>query len=361
MKKLLMIASTESHFKQFHQAYFPPLSKDYDVHLAYPHPQEVFSGVKEQIHLPLTKEYFHVKNIQSVVQLRRRIKQEQYDRIITHTALASFWTRLSLWGMKKRPFVICVVHGYLFHDHSHPVKGRILLGAEQIVKKQTDCILTMNQWDEAMAKKYRLAPLVYGINGMGVEKPQVKDLAQNITDTLQALPQEAFVLLYGGEFSKRKNQGFLIQAMAEAPPQVHLLLAGEGDLLPQCKALAKNLGLEQRVHFLGQVANLPSLYAQGDLVVSSSISEGLPFHLMEAMALGKAILASGVKGHEDLLAQHGFLYEPENKEDFLEQVRRCIKEKDKLPQQGQELQNRWEQHYALSQVLPQVLDYYEGR
>lgn len=361
MKKILMTASTQSHFIQFHCPYFTALAqKKWEVHLAYPHPTESFVDVTQQHHIPFTKKYFHWKNVSAMKSLVKLMKQEEYDCLVTHTTLASFWTRLALVFVKHPPRVVCVVHGYLFHQNMNPLKQNILLMAEKLLRKQTDCILTMNDYDYKMAVQHHLGGEIHPIHGMGVAQPQVKVLDKSLTATLQGLPEEAFLLAYGGEFSKRKNQSFLIKAMVRCPKSVHLILAGSGLEETHCKHLAKQLDLEERVHFVGQVPSLPSLYSLVDLVVSSSQSEGLPFHLLEAMALGKPAFCSRVKGHEDVLAE-GFLYDLDNETQFVNNLCDFIEHTEILQEAGQILQENWEKNYAVSQVMPQVLEHYTGK
>lgn len=364
MKKILMTASTESHFKQFHRPYFVALAQDgYEVHLAYPNPTENFHGVVQQHHIPFTKKYFHVKNIIAVKELVGLMKKEKYDCVVTHTALASFWSRLALFFVKNPPRLICVVHGYLFHEKMNPLKKEILLSAEKLLKNKTDCILTMNSYDYEMAKKYKLGHEIHHINGMGVTIPQLEQCDMLSYHKIHRLPPTSFLLMYGAEFSKRKNQLFLIKSLLRCPETVHLVLAGTGTEEENCKNMVRTLKLENRVHFMGQVSYLPSLYILADIIVSSSESEGLPFHLLEAMALGKPALCSNIKGHEDLLKKDGFLYNSGDEFDFISVLSCLMANPVLLKDSGTQLKARWENMYELSQVLPDILNYYtqQGR
>ena len=82
------------------------------------------------------------------------------------------------------------------------------------------------------------------------------------------------------EFSGRKNQKMLISAMPELPNAV-LLLPGRGALLEDCRTLAQQKGVADRVRFPGFTSNIEQYYRAADLCVSSSRSEGLPFNVME--------------------------------------------------------------------------------
>ena len=115
-----------------------------------------------------------------------------------------------------------------------------------------------------------------------------------------------FLFIYAAEFSRRKNQPLLLRAFAQALPRFprgRLLLAGSGATLEECKALAAQLGIGERVSFLGYVEEMEALYPLCDAAVSSSRIEGLPFNIMEAMACGLPVIASRIKGHIDLLGE----------------------------------------------------------
>ena len=124
------------------------------------------------------------------------------------------------------------------------------------------------------------------------------------------IADDAFLLVYGAEFSRRKSQNVLIEAMVSLPERAVLVLPGEGGTLEDCKALAARLGLDRRVIFPGEAEDMAAWYAAADAAVSASRSEGLPFNVMEAMHMGLPVAASAVKGHEDLIrnGESGLLY-----------------------------------------------------
>jgi glycosyltransferase involved in cell wall biosynthesis len=123
-------------------------------------------------------------------------------------------------------------------------------------------------------------------------------------ETVASLPPLPFRVVCVAEFSLRKNQSALIEAFAHTAPQmpdVRLVFAGEGTELDRCKMMASALGISDRVEFMGFVKDIPNLLRHCDLLVSASRHEGLPFCVMEAMAMGLPILASDIAGHRDLL------------------------------------------------------------
>lgn len=359
MKKILFVASTASHITQFHLPYLKSLSETgLSVDVACPAPVSAIPYVREQVMIPFQKKYCSLQNLKAIFLLVSVMKAESYALLITHTTLASFLTRCAVFFLRKKPQVITVVHGYLFHEHMKQNKLFFFLLAEKLVARQTDLVLVMNQWDLEMAEKHHLGKKIALIPGMGVETPTISDEQRNELKKQCQLSDDFIYLVYGAEFSKRKNQKFLISAMKSLPAPIHLLLAGQGTDLEVCKLWAESQGVRERVHFLGQITPLPVLYQLADVVVSSSISEGIPFHLMEAIALAKVIVASDIKGHRDLLItdEIGYLFPLEDEKNFINTLIRVFnREKPLCSPQGKEF---FQQHWELSQVKPQVMEYY---
>lgn len=113
---------------------------------------------------------------------------------------------------------------------------------------------------------------------------------------------DAPMILTVGALIPRKGQELVIEALA-ALPGVHYCLAGAGEAEGHYRALARRLGVADRVHFMGPVANadLPMLYRAADAVVMPSVSEGLANAWVEAIACGTPIVISDAGGAAELV------------------------------------------------------------
>ena len=295
------------------------------VHVAAGGPPQGLPEADRAIELPFAKRMTAPSNFRCAAMLRALMRRERYDLVVVNTALAAFFTRLPLLGWRNRPRVVNIVHGYLFDADTPLPKRSVLLTAERATAPCTDLLLTMNQTDLEIATHYRLGRRVLPIKGVGVPFGPVD--AATAEDGIQlretwGIPKDAFLMVYPAEFSKRKNQELLLRALAHLPERAWLLLPGQGDQLAFCRELAKELGVDGRVRFPGQVSNIPACLRAADCAVSSSRSEGLPFNIMEAMRAGLPVLASDVKGHRDLLGGGaGVLYPFGDQAAFLSAVR----------------------------------------
>jgi glycosyltransferase EpsD len=212
---------------------------------------------------------------------------------------------MALKGLKKRPYVINVVHGYLFQEDLRGLKSKILLFCEKLVRRQTDDLVVMNQEDWRIANKYKLCQRrVFGVSGMGIPDAFSKPIPDGDLRERFVSSEEDYLCTFVGELSNRKNQSFLIHAvkrLREEQIPMRLCLVGDGENKERLKEEICSLGLEDSVFLPGSTASVGDYLSITDLYVSASVSEGLPFNIMEAMAYGLPIVASDVKGQRDLL------------------------------------------------------------
>lgn len=363
--KILYIASTFGHLASFHRPYLQWFAhQGYEVHAAAGGTSCDLEGVSRYISIPLEKSMFSPKNLAAVGALFRLMRDERYDMISLHTSLAAFFARLAVFLLgKRRPCVMNTVHGYLFDKDTRWTKRILLLGAERMTAPVTDWLLTMNQQDAEIACKYHLGKKQRCTKGMGVDftrftpptQPQREELRRRL-----GLKPSDLVLIYAAEFSGRKNQAMLIQAMQGLPENVILLLPGQGDLREACRMQAGKAGLVDRVRFPGFVRDMENLYRAADICVSSSRIEGLPFNLMEAMACGLPVVASAIKGHEDLVCngENGFLYPFGDVGAFSQAVKHLMEEK--LRQRMGESARHSVQRFGIERVFPELTVLYEN-
>ena len=273
---ILFTASTFDHIVRFHLRYIKELSeRGHRVYVIGGGVPTQIPYAVESIFIPFEKRIVSVRDLAISKQIRQIVEEKHIDRIITHTTLASFYVRLAVMGMRKRPFVVCVVHGYLFDKHTNRLKYDVYLAAEKYVARVTDVLLTMNQWDYETAKRHRLGREVKKIPGMGVDftslrythtKPEIRQ----ILNEQYGIPENACLLLYGAEFSKRKNQKLLIDVMKALPENVYAIMAGDGELIGECRQYAAQdfICLDHYALIMGNVSKknmdkkaLPDFYA----------------------------------------------------------------------------------------------------
>lgn len=116
-------------------------------------------------------------------------------------------------------------------------------------------------------------------------------------------------LIMVSRFVASKDQMTVIRAMKLLPDDVHVIFVGDGENLDNCRTLAKEQGLRERVHFVGKQSNVVSWIAKADIGVQSSNWEGFGLTAVEIMAAGKPIVATNVDGLKQVVEGAGELFE----------------------------------------------------
>ena len=278
-------------------------------------------GEGADFNIPFKKRSLSFKNFRLSYKIRDILKKENFDVVYLHTSLAAFWVRMALRGVKNKPYVINTVHGYLFGKSSGWLHNKVYLACEKLLRKQTNDIVVMNKEDYEIATKNKLCKgTVYFSNGMGVR------FKENVSEPIR-LSEKGYSLAFVGEISERKNQMFLVEAMKHLE-DCTLTLVGDGDGREKIeKYIAKN-NLANRVFITGFTKEAYEYIKGCDLYVSASTIEGLPFNIMEAMYLEKPIIASKIKGHEDLLDSE-CLFSLGNMEEYVALVRNNLHIREK--------------------------------
>jgi glycosyltransferase EpsD len=360
-KKLLVTASSYEHIRIFHMPYLHEFKKlGFEVHV-------VAAGMPDKV--PYTDRAYNqifnkqggkLGNLRTASFLRKLILRERYDLIITHTTLAAFVTRMAVLGMRKRPKLVYMCHGYLFSDDMPWHKNLFLRSAERFLAGVTDLLLIMNSYDYKAAVKHRYGKRIEFIPGIGVDFSHFDHVGTEDRERLRrqySIADDEKVIIYPAEFSGRKSQSFVIDAMEYLPEHVVMVLPGAGVLFDECVSLAKKTG--KRIIFPGYINDIYSWYEMADIAVTSARTEGLPFNVMEAMYMGLPVVASAVKGHMDLIKENetGLLFKYGDPHGCAAQVQKLVDDPALCQRLSANAKSRVGK-YSLEEVLPQVMGHY---
>ena len=273
-----------------------------------------------------------------VSRVKEVVSKENYDLVHVHTPIAAFVTRFALKDFAKTK-VVYTAHGFHFYRGGNSIKNAIFFNLEKMAGKWTDYLVLINREDEAAAKQHNFLPpeKIYYTNGIGVDTDYYASGKVEPTD-IEQLRQELnladsdTLLLSIAEFTPRKRHQDLLNALAKvANPQVHLALAGEGKLRTAMEELARELGICDRVHFLGFRRDIPTLIQAANAVLLVSQQEGLPRSIMEAMCLNTPVIGTNIRGTQDLLADGcGLLVELGDTNALAQAMMQVVKDPDSL-------------------------------
>ena len=273
-------------------------------------------------------------NLTAYKNLKKVIKEGNVEVIHCNTPVGGMVGRLcgKMNGVKK---VIYTAHGFHFYKGAPLFNRTVLKWAEMFMAHWTDAILTMNEEDFQSAKKFRLrkSGKVYYVPGVGINTEEffsVRIDKQAKRDEL-GLFMDDIVCISMGDLIPRKNYETSIKAIALCNnPKVHYLICGRGPELDNLKKLAKELGVENQIHFLGFRTDIKELSKVADIFLFTTLQEGMPRSMMEAMASGLPCIASKIRGNVDLLEEGigGYLVPAKDENAVADRLERLVENLD---------------------------------
>lgn len=219
--------------------------------------------------------------------------------------------------------VIYTAHGFHFFKGAPLFNRTVLKFAERIMAHWTDAIITMNEEDYQSALKFKLRKggKVYKVHGVGINLDDFSDIQVDYK-TKRAelgLKDTDIVCISAGDLVARKNYSTAITALAKVKnSNVHYLICGVGPEKDNLEKQATESGISDRVHFLGFRSDVKELMKVSDIFLFTTLQEGMPRSMMEAMACGLPCVASKIRGNIDLLdeGKGGYLREATDAEEM---------------------------------------------
>jgi len=313
MKKVLLVATVQSHICQFHKPLAELLhDNDCEVHVAARDNLAEKNGLKldfadKVFDIPFSRSPKSTDNIKAYKQLKKIIDAENYDIIHCNTPMGGIVTRLAAKKARKRGCeVIYTAHGFHFYKGASRKNWMIYYPIEKIFSRMTDKLITVAKEDyDCVKDKFKCS--VFHMHGVGVNDARYTTVSAEEKKLLRAdmgFDADEKILLCIGELLPNKNQQMIIRVMPEILkkyPDAKLLLAGNGPEKENLEKLISSLKLEKSITMLGYVTNLQDYQHISDILVSCSKREGLPLNVIEAMMSGNPCVLTENRGHRELV------------------------------------------------------------
>lgn len=189
----------------------------------------------------------------------------------------------------------------------------------------------------------------------------------NTDSFIKALPTEDLKSEFSGKhiitmvagFRYQKDHATLIKAMSFLSDDYILLLVGSGGKESECKALAKELNLKNRVHFLGMRTDIPQVLKATTIVALSSHFEGLSLSSIEGMASGRPFIASDVDGLREVVKGYGVLFPQGDAQSLANEIQKLCHDSEYYRQVAYRCQERAKQFDISNTVDSYALVYDE--
>jgi glycosyltransferase involved in cell wall biosynthesis len=316
------------------------------------------NGIEPMV-IPEMSREISPKDALTIWKLYRLLLREKPDIVHTHTAKAGTAGRVAgflyrwiapgtLIGRPRRCRFIHTYHGHVFHSYYGSLKTRLFLSIEKTLARMTDRIIVISpqqlfeineKFGVGKAEQFSVVPLGLDVALFSDWRGRRKQLR----DELKASKGDLLVGIVG-RLTEVKNHRLFLEVAARFHKEegigkgsVRFLVIGDGHLRQELEAHARALGIADKVHFLGTLNDPEIFYPALDVVALTSLNEGTPLSLIEAMANARPCIATAVGGVVDLLgsatksngyaiAERGILVESGDTEGFSQGLMRLLED-----------------------------------
>ncbi len=318
-------------------------------------------GVKPTIIPELGREISWSDDLVALWKLHRILVKERPDIVHTHTAKAGALGRIAA-ALARVPVTIHTFHGHVFHHYFSPWQTRLFLAIERILAHITTKFVAISDTQLAdLSDQYRIAGRdKFSVIPIGLDLTPLLHCQQQPGRAALGLEKEEIVLGFVGRLVPIKNPLMAIKVVEQlardetSVSRFRLVVAGDGELGMSLREQVKKDGLDGLVRFTGWRQNSTELYDGVDLVILTSLNEGTPVVLIEAMAAGLPFVATKVGGVADLMTgteqvirngdgrplfslfANGALVESGDEEGFTAAVKYLAMDRDSLKRMGSE-------------------------
>jgi glycosyltransferase involved in cell wall biosynthesis len=372
--RVLFLATVDVHIYAFHIPFMKLLRKmGYKVEVA-----AANVGFKEKIekegfkvyNLPFSRNPLAISNLKAGVRLYRIMKENKYIMLHTHTPVASFIGRIvaKITGV---PHIVYTAHGFHFHEYGNPLRNFVYYRLEKFAGKFTDVLITINKDNYKVAIEKKIIPngkVVY-IKGVGVDlerfnPEKVDEKIRNRILEKFAINKAVFVISSIGRLEKEKNFNKIIEALGHVKKKglwFKFLIAGNGPLYSNLLEIARFYGVEEVLILLGHIDQIPELLSVSNIYVTTSLREGLPVSVMEAMAMEKPVVAYNIRGVRNLVKDgvNGFLVPFGDVEALAEKIMYLMDHPELAKEMGKRGRVKIEKECSLKVILPEMEKLYK--
>jgi len=227
---------------------------------------------------------------------------KQYDILHVHLFPSLYWVSLSKMVSFSKTLLI-----YTEHNTSNRRRNVLFSFFDRLIYKKYHKIITISEEVDSMLKDHlKSSSTKFSMIKNGIDIHKIRSAAP--IDLLEILKNKDRIIIQVASFTKQKDQKTLIRSIPHIKSPVSLLLVGKGPTMNECVQLAKDLGIDDKVHFLGIRMDVPSLLKSSYLVVLSTHFEGLSLSSIEGLASGKPFIASDAPGLSEIVDGAGILF-----------------------------------------------------
>ncbi len=298
-------------------------------------------GVPLVVESSLVREVRPARDLVALWRLGRFIRHGRYDIVHTNSSKAGILGRWAAW-LAGVPVIVHTVHGWGHHDRQPPPVRAFYVTLERLTLFITDRLIAVSPRNVEKGLRDgigREKDYVVIRSGIELDRFGHPSVSRSEVRALLGIPANARVVGSVTRLSPQKAPLDMVRAMsmvAHELPEARFVIVGDGPLRGQVELLAADLGLSSKLVLTGLRRDVPELMAAFDIFVLSSLWEGLPRVLPQAMASGLPIVATAVDGNAEAVCDgvNGLLVPPGDPTAMARAVVSLLRDPERAAQMG---------------------------
>ena len=311
-------------------------------------------GIEPRLLPALKREVAPVDDLLALFQLYCMICKGRYRIVHTHLSKAGILGRLAArWA--GVPVVVHTYHGDVLQGYFGQLMSGVFLAWERLIARYTDRLIAVSHEGLRRYVGYRVAPadkFVPVHNGIAVEQFRYAEESQAPSAPDEIVGAVSVLIPVKGLECFLEAAGLLVRTR----PHVKFVVVGGGRMMPELVDRASSLGLSDRVTFTGLRSDVGQVVRTFDVFVLSSLSEGTPLALMEAMACGVPAVATRVGGIPEIVVdgETGILVPRANPRALAEAVAALLDDPARARGMGRAARRRVVRDFAVEGMVERI-------
>lgn len=272
----------------------------------------------------------------AAIRLFRFIKKNKFKIVNTHTAKAGFVGRFAAW-LAGVPCIIHTAHGLTVHEYQKKWQSKFYGFLERWIARRTNYFVAVTEKVKKELIKQGVAPenkikVIHNGIDLLFFSPELVEL--NKTDELRHLwGAENNTIIIGALSRLVPHKGLedLIDAFAEvckSRENVRLVFAGDGNLKETLQARAENLGINDKICWLGWQTGVPEVLSCFDIFCLPTLREGFGYVFLEAQAMGIPVVATNIEPLTETLGETAVFVPPQSPSELSGAIIKLIDDED---------------------------------
>lgn len=275
------------------------------------------NGILVTILPELVRQISPLKDLLALIKLYQQLRREPCQVLHTHSSKAGILGRLAA-HLARTPVIIHTVHGWSFHDYMSPWLRQTYILLERWMARYSQALVAVSQKDIDKGLQAGIGrPEQYHLIRSAIPIEQFDASLFDRSKIRQALgiPEQAAVVGFVGRFSPQKNPLDWVRVakqVSQNKNNVFFLMVGDGPMRTQVEEQLKRAGISDRTVLTGLRRDIPALLTCMDIFVHTSLWEGLPRAILQALCMGLPVLAYAADGVQEIIqnGESGYLFQP---------------------------------------------------